>query len=93
MLFDFYFQDGTSQKEEVIKIIAFDKNGKKIRFSEDEIRRGWCIIPRTETTFKLAITGKDSALVVSKICYKDESGSKWRHKDLSIQTVLPHREK
>ena len=93
MLFDFYFQHGKPQKEEVTKIIAFDTNGKKVRFTEDEIRRGWCIIPRTETTFGLAITGKDFALPVSKIWYKDESGSKWWYKDLAVQTVMPHRER
>lgn len=93
MLFDFYFQYGKSEKEEVKKIIAFDKNGKKVCFGEDVIRQGWCIIPLTETTFGLAITGKDSALAVSKIWYVDESGSKWWYKDLCTQTVMPHKEK
>lgn len=93
MLFDVYFQHGKSEKEEIKKIIAFDKHGKKVRFTEDDIRFGWCIIPRTKKTFVLAITGKDSALPISKIWYKDESGSKWCYKKLCVQTVRPHGER
>jgi len=83
------FLPGTTQNDEIMGIIAVGLDDVETLFTENEISRGWCILPHTKNTHKLVITGNKESWPVSQVHYIDCAGQIWHYESLSPITVLP----